>query len=276
MITIITTPRPFIGHYGVIQRNAIKSWLALRPECEIILIGNEEGTAETAKEFGIGHISNVVCAESGLRHMDSMLEVAQNTAKGDIIAWMNADTMIIGNLTEVVNSINKPIFLMGAQRWNLDVNEELEGDWEYKILESLKVHGKLSPPDSGNIIVFPKGLFRNVPPFISGRCCDDNWLYYKIRSLGFPLVDATQVIKIIHQNHDYSPEWAKLRERHPDYVRNLALAGGYKHIYTLKNATIVLTPNGLKYRRVQAFIQDIWTYIKGIFVDLKYKISGWN
>ena len=28
MLTIFTIPKPFIGHIGVIQRNAIMSWLA--------------------------------------------------------------------------------------------------------------------------------------------------------------------------------------------------------------------------------------------------------
>jgi len=37
MLTLFTIPKAFQGHTGVIQRNAIRSWTLLRPECEIIL-----------------------------------------------------------------------------------------------------------------------------------------------------------------------------------------------------------------------------------------------
>ncbi len=48
MLTIFTAPKSFYGHIGVIQTNAIRSWLLLCPECEIILFGGEEGIAEVA------------------------------------------------------------------------------------------------------------------------------------------------------------------------------------------------------------------------------------
>ena len=32
MLTIFTIPKPFVGHIGVIQRNAIISWLNLSPK----------------------------------------------------------------------------------------------------------------------------------------------------------------------------------------------------------------------------------------------------
>lgn len=53
MITIFSTPKPFRGHFEIIQRNAIQSWLRLRPGCEIILLGNDEGTAE----FNLRHVA---------------------------------------------------------------------------------------------------------------------------------------------------------------------------------------------------------------------------
>ena len=41
MITIFSTPKPFRGHIGVIQRNALKSWTLLHPDVEMILFGDE-------------------------------------------------------------------------------------------------------------------------------------------------------------------------------------------------------------------------------------------
>ena len=35
------------GHNGVIQRNALKSWTLAAPDAEVILLGDEDGAAET-------------------------------------------------------------------------------------------------------------------------------------------------------------------------------------------------------------------------------------
>ena len=52
MLTIFALPKPFRGHAGVIQRNAIQSWLRLQPACEVILLGDEPGTREVAAQVG--------------------------------------------------------------------------------------------------------------------------------------------------------------------------------------------------------------------------------
>jgi len=52
--------------------------------------------------------------------------------------------------------------------------------------------------------IFPCGLFRDIPPFAVGRPAWDNWLVYKARSLGLPVIDATKMVTAIHQNHAYS------------------------------------------------------------------------
>jgi hypothetical protein len=51
MLTLFTTAKPFEGHSGVIQRNALKSWKLLHPDIEIILFGDDAGGAELAREL---------------------------------------------------------------------------------------------------------------------------------------------------------------------------------------------------------------------------------
>jgi len=46
------------------------SWLALRPECEVILFGDDEGTASCAQEFGLQHIAGIACTEYGHTLLD--------------------------------------------------------------------------------------------------------------------------------------------------------------------------------------------------------------
>lgn len=268
MITIVATPRPFLGHHAIIQRNAIRSWLALRPKCEIILIGNDEGTADLASEFGIQHVPDVACSESGLPLMDSFLEIAQNTGTSDIIVWLSSDIILMSDFLPAIESITETSFFMSAQRWDLDVAEEINftrDDWEVQIRNRLTECGNLHPPTSGDLLVFPRGFWNDVPPFVIGRAVHDNWLFYRARSKGVPVIDATPVITIVHQNHDYSSagwDWNKPdATKHPEYLKNLELAGGYKHVFTLQDANRVLTPKGLKRPRMtmQRLLRKVYT-----------------
>ena len=65
MITVFTLPKPFVGHIGMIQRNAIQSWTRLHPDIDILMFGSEQGTAEVAAEFGIRHFPDVEVNEYG-------------------------------------------------------------------------------------------------------------------------------------------------------------------------------------------------------------------
>ena len=49
---------------GMIQINAIRSWLSFCPPCEILLLGDDEGTAEIADQFGVRHIPDIDCNEA--------------------------------------------------------------------------------------------------------------------------------------------------------------------------------------------------------------------
>jgi hypothetical protein len=59
VLTIFTIAKPFHGHIDVIQANAINSWLRLCPQPEIILFGNDEGTASTASQLGVRYVPDV-------------------------------------------------------------------------------------------------------------------------------------------------------------------------------------------------------------------------
>ncbi len=258
MITFVTSPKSFEGHQAIIQRNAIQSWLALRPACEVILIGNDKGTADVAAEFGLQHIPDVACSESGLPLLDSFLRIAQSSGTFDIIAMVSADIILMSDFLPAIQCITKPSFLMSAQRWDLDVQEEFDftqADWEVQLRTRLTECGKLHPPTAGDLLVFPRGLWHDIPPFVIGRAVYDNWLFYRTRALGVPVIDATKVVTIVHQNHDYLPGrdwgWGKPEAaKNPEYLRNLELAGGYSHAFTLQDANWVLTLRGLKRPRL--------------------------
>ena len=47
-LLLFAIPKPFVGHTGLIQRNAIRSWTHLRPKREILLFGNRSRQGQIA------------------------------------------------------------------------------------------------------------------------------------------------------------------------------------------------------------------------------------
>ncbi len=251
MLTIFTVPKPFQGHINIIQRNAIRSWLKLSPECEVILFGDDEGIDKAAAEFEVLHIPKIEKTEFGTPLLSSAFNLAQKAAKNEILLYLNTDIILTSDLISAIQQIKKPLFLMSGRRWNLDIKEEInfnKVDWEEKLLKKITEEGKLHGFSGIDYFVFPRNLPHNLPPFAVGRPGWDNWLIYHIRSLKIPVIDATQAITVIHQAHDYSHSiyGEKTRVGGPEAGRNLKLAGGFSCMMTLRDANWALVKEGLK------------------------------
>src|SRR2546428_763993 len=121
MLTIFSIPKPFRGHIGTIQRNAIQSWLQLSPRCEVILCGNDPGVAEAAAEYGVKHLPHIARKEYGTPFLNSAFEHVQQVATERLIAYVNADIIFLSDLMASVKRITAQRFLMVGQRWELDV-----------------------------------------------------------------------------------------------------------------------------------------------------------
>jgi len=140
---------------------------------------------------------------------------------------------------------------MVGQRWDVDITEirdfQKKG-WEEELREYARRHGKLHPPTGIDYFVFSRGLWKYIPPFAIGRTTWDNWLIYGARDRSAAVIDATNVVMAIHQNHDYAHVSATPDEvwKGAEARRNLVMAGGYAHVFTLEDATHILTPRGPK------------------------------
>jgi len=250
-VTIFTTPKLFRGHFGIIQTNAIRSWLSLRPACEVILFGNEEGTADIAAELGVRHIPEVECNEYGTPLFSSIFSVAQNIASHQIMCFVSADIILISDFLSAVQRVHRYPFLMVGQRWDVELNESINVDdaqWESSLQTRVAKHGKLHPPTAIDYFVFSHGLYRDMPPFATGRAAVDNWMIYQARSLGASVIDATKAVTAVHQNHDYShhPDGAAGVWDGPERRWNIELMGGEGRGFTTEYATWILTPQGMK------------------------------
>ena len=251
MITLFTIPKPFVGSSNIIQRNAVQSWLKLPAKCEIILFGNEEGIGRTAKEFGVLHIPEIEKNEFGTPLLSSAFTLAQEKARHTLLVYINTDILLLSDFIKGVKQMNQPLFLMTGRRWDIAITEPLDfrqPHWESSLRQRIASEGKAHGLSGIDYLVFPRNLPHELPDFAVGRPGWDSWLLYHVRSLKIPLIDATEAVTVVHQNHDYShsPWGRKERVEGPEFQHNVRLAGGFSQMLTLRDADWVLKKDGLR------------------------------
>jgi hypothetical protein len=234
-LTIFTAPKPFTNpHISIIQRNALTAWTHLA-NVEIILIGDEPGIPDTAKEFGVKCIPRVKRDEQGVPLVSSVMEIGHSASDSPMLCYANADMILMSDLVGAVGitaRLNRDYLLIG-QRWNLDLNEtyDFSGDWEARLRGDVSRNGVLFSPWGIDYFVFPRHLYTEVPDFTIGRVAWDNWMVYYARATFGMAIDATLDVLAIHQNHDYSHLPEKTLYGTTIARSNLAKAGGRKCIF---------------------------------------------
>src|SRR5689334_5963706 len=147
MITLFTTAKPFRGHIEIIQRNAIASWMQLKPHPQIILFGNDEGSAEIASELGIQHVPDILWNSSGTPRLDGLLKAAQELSTEPILCYINADIILVSDFISSVERVisEQKSFLLIGQRWDVDITEPIEfsAGWENTLLHNIRQTGQL-------------------------------------------------------------------------------------------------------------------------------------
>jgi hypothetical protein len=207
-ITLFSTPKPFTDPFiATIQRNALRSWSLLGPEVDVVLIGDEPGIEEVAQDMSLKHIREVERNEWGTPLVRSLIEVAQNVSDNELLAIVNADILLMRDFVKVTQSISSQAdrFLMIGRRWGLDIDNVMEFNpvWEGELRREVEEQGILHPIFSIDYFVFRRGQYGEMPAFVIGRPQWDNWMIYHARQQGWLVVDASQSVLAIHQNHDY-------------------------------------------------------------------------
>ncbi|MCL5287184.1 MAG: hypothetical protein M1453_04220 [Acidobacteria bacterium] len=271
MLTIFTTPKAFRGHIDVIQRNALESWVrlagtrdkntaGLKPaatgaQIEVIVFGDEEGAAEVCREMGLRHEPQVERSASGTKYVRTIFGRAQEIARHDVVAYVNCDIVLTNDFARAVARVSGQFkasgkFLMVGRRWDTDIKAPLDfsaADWGERVRALAREQNHRQSQDWIDYFVFPRGMYREIPALVIGRVGWDNWLVWKARSEGAAVVDATDEVMAIHQNHDYGyhPQGKQGVWQDEEAQRNYELAGGVRHIYSIDDATHRLTREGI-------------------------------
>jgi hypothetical protein len=271
VITFFSLPKPFNERFGDIQYNAIRSWVELGPSVRVVLLGDESGTAEVARELNLSHWPDITRNEYGTPLLDRLFELAEERDDNPYLNYVNCDIVLLGDFLVALRDAvrRKTRFLMVGQRTDFDQQGRLDFSpgWEDRLRAEARARGRLHRPTGIDYFVYRRGVWSSgggLPPFAVGRFTWDNWMIYRARQLQLPVIDATQRVLAIHQNHDYSHAAGGLKgARHgPEARRNLALAGGNKHLFTIWDATHVLTDRGVERRRASpgGLGGGIWSY----------------
>ncbi len=231
LITVFSAPKPFTNpHIASIQRNAIVSWTKL-PDVSVILLGDEPGLAEICAELGVTHLREIPRSPSGAPLMDAMFRLAREASSTPLYAIVNADVILLDDFVETAKKVSAQSekFVLMGQRWDLDQSDLLDfsAGWQESLRSKVKSQGELHRPAGSDYFLFPNSCYTNLPAFIIGRAGWDNWMIYHARKSGFPAIDATADVMIIHQNHDYSHlPGGQPHYKHPETDENIRLAGG--------------------------------------------------
>jgi hypothetical protein len=251
VFTLFSVPKPFRGHIGTIQRNAVRSWTLLGPDHEVVLLGDEDGVEEAAERLGVRHEPELRCSGYGTPLMSSVFERGQQVAAHDWLCYVNCDIVLTGDLVRAlrrVARVRRPVLLSG-RRWRLDVDEPLDfgPGWEATLRRRVKAHGRRDGVGCMDYFAFERGLVHDFPDFALGRGRWDSFLPYQARAQGAWFVDATGVVLAVHQNHGYAiPAGGGTRKSKaeikasPEGVANANLAPR-DHKATLGNADRRLT-----------------------------------
>jgi hypothetical protein len=280
LITLFSAPKPFTDpHIAMIQRNAIYSWTLL-PDVEVILLGEETGLAETAKELGVKHLRNVARNESGTPLISSMFQLARENSNSDLLCIINADMLLMSDFVEAArrSRLQRDMFVLLSQRWDYDITSPIEfaEGWESRLRESVRKQNQLHRPAGSDFFLFPKSCYQDIPDFIIGRAGWDNWMIYKARQQKWSVIDCTPSVMIVHQNHDYSHlPGGKSHYEHPDTNENIRLAGGQANIrYTILDSTHQLVDGKLIRPKMTSlrFTRKLELFLRSIFFFLPEKM----
>ena len=248
MLTIFTTCKPFDGEAAVHQRNAIGSWVRL-PDVGVILMGADAGTAEAAAEFGCRHISDVPVNEHGTPLVPGLFETAESESRSDVLAYVNADMVLLPDFVQAVQSIDRSRFLMVGRSWNAAIQEpvDLDAPGQPDLVERLARQGD-ELRDGLDYFVYTRGLYAGMPSLTVGRGYWDHWLIYAARAARAPVYDATAVTTVIHHAHGWGHVQGGRDEiwAGREIEENRALVGPHGSTFGNPDVTWRLTTDGAR------------------------------
>jgi hypothetical protein len=207
MITFLSSPKAFEGKTLIDQTRAIRSWMSVHPDVEVILFGKALGAKELSEELGFVYCPEVDTAESGVPLFNAIVQMAQTRAKHDLQVYLNCDIILTPYFYSAMGPMPWKRFLVIGQRITVDKQVSIDvSNYDILIeLNRLASIGKvrLGSPNAIDYFMFPRGLWHSLPPVIIGRAFYDGALLAHCLRNNIPIVDATFSSPVLHPEHEY-------------------------------------------------------------------------
>ncbi|MDR2604791.1 MAG: hypothetical protein LBC55_05505 [Desulfovibrio sp.] len=259
-VTLFAVPKAFRGLEKIIQRNAVRSWLRLEPKPEVILMGDDCGTAEICEEFGLRHVPDIRRNDLGTPLLDDIFLKARESADTEVLCYINADIILFDIMEAAARALKKfDTFLLVGQRLDYDVTSEQDfshPDHAATFMKEALENGIMHTPTGMDYFAFTPGLWENIPPFALGRTAWDTWLLHDNLQARRPVIDCSGFVTAIHQNHGYAHIASGLgvagcyEGRDPEAKRNKLLAGDIIYGNSVRSARFLMHKTGYITRRV--------------------------
>jgi len=261
MYTIFSCPKEFTSLFGIIQRNAINSWLKLSPKPNIILFGIEN--EDIKNEFNDKNITYLPIKdynEYETPYINKIFESAIENSTTDALCYVNSDIILFNDFPKTVANLiaNKKYFGVG-RRYNVEIQEILNFNDQNKIRNHYLNSTDLDIYTGSDYFIFNKHSIKNIPSFLIGRTCWDNWLMYYAAKNKLNLTDCSSEIECLHQKHDYSHIKTNTNNHYKGIEReyNFKQLGGIEKIYDIRDADFLLKNTKLEknYSIISIFIK---------------------
>jgi hypothetical protein len=244
-LTLFAIPKAFHGHVGVIQRNAIGSWIRLGSRIRVVLLGDDDGVAEAARELGVEHLPGIARTALGTPRLDDAFAQVEAAATTDLLTYVNCDIILQDDFLEAVLRLPAGPLLMIGRRWNTDIVEPLDFDqvgWRAALASRVQETGTLGSCYGMDYFVFRRNTLGRLPPFAVGRPGWDNWMVYHALERRLLVIDATPSLRAVHQNHDYGhvPRGTGSTYEGPEADENRRLKGAPDRTFSTHDATHAL------------------------------------
>src|SRR5207247_10912147 len=146
VLASFSTTKRFDGLFDVIQRNAIRSWTMLRPGAQVLIFGDDPGTAEACRALGVEHHPEVATNEFGTPLVNDMFRRAQELASHPTLCFVNADVMLTDETLLAAERVSSwtDRFLMVGRRLDIDITEPFDFDeshWQERLKERARREG---------------------------------------------------------------------------------------------------------------------------------------
>lgn len=203
-LTIVSVPFPFNDNAITVlhQHNAIRSWL--QQEVPVALIGDEHGIKETASQYNVQHIGEIARNELGDLSMRSIFKRINENVSTDWIAYLDTDAILLDDFLRMFEQCSQrwDNCLMCAGRWDAKIDYEINFEnpyWQRNAKNKIfKLHMKGS-----DYFVYRRGQFQHIPDFSIGRGWWDGWMIGAALKKKIPVIDVTDICKVIHQWHGH-------------------------------------------------------------------------